>query len=119
MEEIIYSHKIYNHWQTKDWIFNDRRFTPDSDEADRELEKLIKQGELKHAPNSMGFYGSEIIAYKKRREVSRKQVEQIEELLKQVIKKLDILTAEVKKLQVEKHVPVTTYDGGEVLEKKV
>ena len=58
--------------------------------------------------------------FHKREEVRKKQVEKIKELLQEVIKRLDILTAEVKKLQVEKtHTLATTQEEDEVLERRV
>lgn len=85
---------------------------PEDPESNKKLDELVKQGKLRK-DSSWTFCGESILHYlRTEREVTQKQVKKIEELLKELNKKMDTfaeldkkvdkLTGMVKKLQAER-----------------
>jgi len=77
-------------------------YDPEDPKALEVYKELIKKGELRSPDNNLGVTEESIYAYLRRqREVKQKQVAEIEDSLKELLEKIDNLTAMVEKLQVK------------------
>jgi len=87
--EFIDDSEVYNRYTAEYFLQRVLKALPDSDDADKRLQQLVKTKRLKYAPDSVGFLGKDINDLL---EIEKKKERKVREIqLKKILQKLDVV----------------------------